>query len=662
MLGLLLLPVVLALIWGVYFADEAYIPLHYAQNLAAGKGLAGFVGDRPPLRSPLWTAVLTLASFVQLPLTYTALILGALGWGVTAVWLYRTAVANKAYFVLAVLPGLLLGLNPVVIRTLGSEFPWLLIAALWAWRQPASLPLLPFIYFDWPMVVVFLALLGGYAWQRKPITPWPIIGWLLSTAGLAGFSWWQFGRMVGEPAAGTALIVAGLLLVMSWGLPGVVRRWQSKVNLPAREAALGLALFIGVPFVLSQGYLLWQGYRLRAPAYQQLQVQIGRWLHEQPLPDRAVFGSAQIGYLAQRPVWPWQGQRGDEARLPDLLPRFVQEPPAFFVSSSSLAWRELTHTGWFQGRYRAAATFQTPYEPRSPFTLWAYEETPFDRSEPQPIEVEAENGLKLMAYQYSPAVITPSEAVYVTLYWQTTRPITTTFSSVVRLISPLDQVAWAQRDLYAPRSIPPAWLKSDDWFAERFVLTTTADIPIGGYELNLSLYNPRATGFINLYQNEDTNVLDRVLLGYVAVPWLGDKGTAHGAEVMFGDQIQLTGYELEGKLKPGDSFTTKLYWEALRPPDENYSVFVHLLDEEGQLVVNHDGVPFYGRYPTRAWQPGTLIFDEHPLTLPPDLASGQYRLTVGLYLLTTGERLPVGEAGETGGTDGAFVIEVIDVP
>jgi hypothetical protein len=308
------------------------------------------------------------------------------------------------------------------------------------------------------------------------------------------------------------------------------------------------------------------------------------------------------------------------------------------------------------------AEFQSFYEPRSPLTIWGYQETAFDQQPAQQAQVEADNGLQLAAYQYSPTHIEPSEAVYVTLYWQTTRPISTTFNTVVRLISPLDQVAWAQRDQASPRSVPTAWLEPGDWFAERFVLTTTAEIPIGGYELNFSLYEPRSAKFITLYQNEDINELDRVLLGHVAVPWQGEIETAVPIDATFGNQILLTSYELIGNLEPGATVIPRLYWEALRPPDDNYNVFVHLLDENGQLVANHDGAPFYGRYPSRAWEPDYIVPDEHPLTLPADLAPGRYRLNVGLYLLATGERLPVFDAAGTEGADRAVTIDVIDVP
>jgi hypothetical protein len=43
---------------------------------------------------------------------------------------------------------------------------------------------------------------------------------------------------------------------------------------------------------------------------------------------------------------------------------------------------------------------------------------------------------------------------------------------------------------------------------------------------------------------------------------------------------------------------------------------------------------------------GEVVRDRHPLTLPPDLPPGTYRLRTGLYYWQTLERLPVLESGE----------------
>ena len=74
----------------------------------------------------------------------------------------------------------------------------------------------------------------------------------------------------------------------------------------------------------------------------------------------------------------------------------------------------------------------------------------------------------------------------------------------------------------------------------------------------------------------------------------------------------------------------------------DYTVFIHLLDEEGRIVAQQDGEPFGGAYPTSVWQQGELLGDEYRLQLPASLPGGTYRVVAGLYRAGAegGGRLP----------------------
>nr|HMT22096.1 hypothetical protein [Promineifilum sp.] len=41
------------------------------------------------------------------------------------------------------------------------------------------------------------------------------------------------------------------------------------------------------------------------------------------------------------------------------------------------------------------------------------------------------------------------------------------------------------------------------------------------------------------------------------------------------------------------------------------------------------------------WRPGQVVTDPYVVELAPELPPGDYRVIVGLYLLATGQRLPV---------------------
>ncbi len=110
------------------------------------------------------------------------------------------------------------------------------------------------------------------------------------------------------------------------------------------------------------------------------------------------------------------------------------------------------------------------------------------------------------------------------------------------------------------------------------------------------------------------------------------------------ETIHFLGYDLEGgiageRLAPGQELQVTLTWQAEATPDENYTVFVQLLDEAGQVRAQHDSQPAGGALITTSWAPGEYVRDRHRLVLPNDLPAGDYRLIVGMYLPDSGERL-----------------------
>jgi 4-amino-4-deoxy-L-arabinose transferase-like glycosyltransferase len=120
------------------------------------------------------------------------------------------------------------------------------------------------------------------------------------------------------------------------------------------------------------------------------------------------------------------------------------------------------------------------------------------------------------------------------------------------------------------------------------------------------------------------------------------EGPSRRVSTILGDQIELLGYDLDPTtVHPGQHLDLTLYWRSLTEPDEGYKVFVHVLDAESEVSAQVDGVPVRWTLPTTCWVRDEHIVDPYTVALPPDMPSGSYALSVGLYRETTGERLPV---------------------
>ena len=115
----------------------------------------------------------------------------------------------------------------------------------------------------------------------------------------------------------------------------------------------------------------------------------------------------------------------------------------------------------------------------------------------------------------------------------------------------------------------------------------------------------------------------------------------------YDSRIHLEGFDVqETDLHPGDNLKLTLFWQGMVPIEQNYQIFVHLMDENWQQVAGTDMAARDGWWPTSVWEPNQLFDDEVIVALPAELPAGQYTLIAGLYQLDTLERLPVDGPGD----------------
>jgi hypothetical protein len=133
----------------------------------------------------------------------------------------------------------------------------------------------------------------------------------------------------------------------------------------------------------------------------------------------------------------------------------------------------------------------------------------------------------------------------------------------------------------------------------------------------------------------------------------------HPSGVAFGDgAIRLDSYAVEVHRQIGRNWVNiLLVWEALANPGVDYTIFAHLLDANGTLIAQHDGLPMAGYSPTRTWEQGDKVEDRRSISLPDSLPPGAYRLTVGFYNPSNGERLPLAD-----GSADVLILETITIP
>ena len=105
------------------------------------------------------------------------------------------------------------------------------------------------------------------------------------------------------------------------------------------------------------------------------------------------------------------------------------------------------------------------------------------------------------------------------------------------------------------------------------------------------------------------------------------------------------GISLIGWTSPGAAISKKegldllLFWQAQDQVTARYKVFLHLIDDQGEIVGQDDGEPCRWQCPTSTWRPGQTIVDKRTIPIAPDLSPGDYSIVAGMYVESTGQRL-----------------------
>lgn len=113
------------------------------------------------------------------------------------------------------------------------------------------------------------------------------------------------------------------------------------------------------------------------------------------------------------------------------------------------------------------------------------------------------------------------------------------------------------------------------------------------------------------------------------------------ASVQFADGLALLGFDPPQLDRAGATVQLRTLWSKRSEGNEAYTQFYHVLDEAGRLVAQQDQLHTKGRYPTSVWSIGEVVPETVQIALPRGLAPGAYKIALGLYDSSTGERLPI---------------------
>lgn len=110
--------------------------------------------------------------------------------------------------------------------------------------------------------------------------------------------------------------------------------------------------------------------------------------------------------------------------------------------------------------------------------------------------------------------------------------------------------------------------------------------------------------------------------------------------VQFEDRVELVGLTA-APAQDGRQLPVQLAWRALDRMHTDYVAFVHLIDDQGQIVSQLDQPPGGVDHQTSMWAPGEMLSSQFNVPLPPDIDLRTHRLRIGLYEPVSGRQLPI---------------------
>jgi hypothetical protein len=265
-----------------------------------------------------------------------------------------------------------------------------------------------------------------------------------------------------------------------------------------------------------------------------------------------------------------------------------------------------------------------------------------------PASVNLDDQVTFLGYDLDTAQVESGGEIGITLYWQGRQSLDTDYSTYLRLINGVYDV-WAQQDGGPLHGMMPTsrWDEGMVITDERR-LQVLPGTPPGTYQIAVGVYDPAT-----LHHLDPVGQGEELLLGPVEVARglaAGPPAPQHPLEANLDDQIRLVGYDLEGQPEPGGSLHLTLFWQALSTPQDDYTVFVHLVGGDGLIMGQQDSQPVSGFHPTSDWTVGEFVRDQYHLTISEASPPGEYSLSVGMYRAGTGDRLPLlDERGEVVG-------------
>ncbi|MFW6116548.1 MAG: hypothetical protein ACOC6F_02370 [bacterium] len=507
------------------------------------------------------------------------------------------------------------------------------------------------------LIPVGLSVVGAFSAFRNRVKWWPVVLWTAAyfggyaVLGVLRFPWYY------PP------LVPAVLLLIGEGIKELTECLQGR----SRQLKLGLTVLL-IPLCLVPNVdWLMANRRSEMNKHLATYVQVGEWLRDHTPLDSSVatIEIGVIGFYSDRTIVDTMGLVSPE--MVGHLDTWLQTLqfalnyywPDYAVVLEGTAWGGVIREPWFREAYVLETKVENLGDPDAPLRIYR-RRTGFPPSEFDLVstrEVRFDQRLALHRFEVSEDQVRPGERLYARLTWEALANLERDYLLQFDLVNATDgrrrTLARGVRPMHGGN--PTTLWDRGDRIVDAHTLEIPCDVEAGPHLLQLMVSGPSAQASMT------SRVGTPVTYVSVGPMQIGDVSAesipgAYRVDAAFADSIHLVGYDLE-RIDRGE-LEVVLYWKATGDVSRDYTVFVHLLSLEGDLVAQHDSPP---RLPTKLWAPGTPVVDAHLLSLPPNSSRVNYEVRVGMYHWPDLERLPVITSNDLDAENDALFLRNISV-
>lgn len=242
--------------------------------------------------------------------------------------------------------------------------------------------------------------------------------------------------------------------------------------------------------------------------------------------------------------------------------------------------------------------------------------------------INYDNKIHLQKVEITNETIHYDNLLKITYYWKPLKPINEDYIVFVHFLDGSGNIIFQQdHEPYYGLSPTSRW-KPNEIIKESYWTKIPPIVPKGRYYIKIGLYNKKGRLPVVTQNNEISDKIEDI---------------QNPDSINYNNTIEFMGYDIDKtQIGQDGKFKITYYWKSLEKTEKDHTIFVHFLNETGQIGFQDDYKP---SIQTSNWTMGMIYKETKIVDVPKGAEIGDYYLFLGLYTAKEG-RVPIIEENQ----------------